>query len=148
VAEGLPLVTALFVMDTDWFDVPVNVGTLAGHEIVCVWAAVGLTAPLLPVADVAASPAAVGTLTGHAIVPAGVNVPVTLLVTECVCAAWLATAVPLAVGTPAGQLIAPSVNAPLALVGTPTGHAIVPVGVTVEVEFVPAGVPALAAVLA
>jgi hypothetical protein len=59
----------------------------------------------------------------------------------CVCADSFA-----AVGTPAGQEIAPSVNAPLAFVGTPAGQATVPVAVTLEVfcEAVPvkAGTPA------
>ena len=132
---------------------PLNVGTPAGQEMVgCV-----------------NDPAAmVGTPAGHAIVPAGVpalvaaltplkvaaDTPLALAVNNFMVLPEVASAkvpgpcvcvfinVPANVGTPAGQEIAPSENAPLAFVGTPAGQAMVPVGVTVPVEFVPAGVPA------
>ena len=74
-----------------------------------------------------------------ALVPSGVMLTLPFVpaaVTLCVWADSFA-----AVGTPAGQEIAPCVKAPLALVGTPTGHVMVPEGVTVDVAFVPAGVP-------
>ena len=62
---------------------------------------------------------------------------------------WVITplkGVPEKAGTPTGHAIAPSANAPLALVGTPAGHEITCAG-PVTVPLVPAGVPALTASL-
>ncbi len=162
--SALPVKVSADVVDDD----PANVGTPAGQLSVCVCA---LPAPLVPVtADVPFVPAYVHVaeppvllavdiqrLVGPPLVEASSNagkpLPVAplielLIVSTCT---WFATqldGVPVNVCAAAVRLSLCVCADSVAAVGTPAGQAMVPLGVTVPVLLVPAGVQALTAELA